>query len=419
MHDDLSNFNGTIHARGGASGNEFGGAGTVYIEGTNGTALHRVLRVDNDGAMYPWQFTLVQGLRLGPFLDGDYGDVREIGGVTWLHPDSDTTEYVFEELDIRGNAHVAVLPGLHGTDTHPHSVDAKAINGDRTGRLHIARNQTVSIDSSDIYFPVSVYLYETGYLNMPGHGRTNLREVFFEINGTFGRSSDITVDVDGRLHLTSRGNSPGLRQGAYKFDHLRIKPHGLFRVDAHINYTDVESTIVPEVESELLFIHAGGNILANWLHLKGKNVEIDKFGEISADFGGYPMTMGRGAGLPTVKIGGSVGVKGTGGSHGGRGGLSLDRSTTSFAYDSAFEPVEFGSGGGLGSDPALTGGSRGGGILRIELEETLRLEGRIHANGEDSIVAAAYAAQIMSICRAIGLLSVGNDLSGFSLTGCC
>jgi hypothetical protein len=54
MHDDLHNWNGTIHARGGLSPNEHGAAGTLYLHGTNGTALHRSLRVDNDGRDFPW-----------------------------------------------------------------------------------------------------------------------------------------------------------------------------------------------------------------------------------------------------------------------------------------------------------------------------------------------------------------------------
>lgn len=65
----------------------------------------------------------------------------------------------------------------------------------------------------------------------------------------------------------------------------------------------------------------------------------------------------------------------TGGSYGGRGGRGSNGLTTSTAYGTLYMPELYGSGGG-------DSGGRGGGVIRLDVSDMLRLEGRLRASGE-------------------------------------
>ena len=90
----------------GASDYEVGGAGTVYIEqyrdivndsSTNDTraSLHKTLRVNNNGRPYPRAATYAHG-DLRNLLDGQYDDISQSGGITWLWHSSHS--YDFDEV---------------------------------------------------------------------------------------------------------------------------------------------------------------------------------------------------------------------------------------------------------------------------------------------------------------------------------
>lgn len=99
-------------------------------------------------------------------------------------------------------------------------------------------------------------------------------------------------------------------------------------------------------------------------------------GDVSADFRGHGAEQGPGAGLRRTSHNTGAG----GGSHGGRGGRGSAGLQTSYSYDSMYEPKQYGSGGGNGLSGSV--GGRGGGRIVFEISQMLRLEGRVHANGE-------------------------------------
>lgn len=102
------------------------------------------------------------------------------------------------------------------------------------------------------------------------------------------------------------------------------------------------------------------------------DVNIAAGGSISADGKGYGPDSGSGAG-------GMGGTRGGGASHGGVGGDGLNGIGSSIAYGSVIEPVDLGSGG---SSASLAVGGSGGGILRLTVGSTLRVDGTLTANGE-------------------------------------
>jgi hypothetical protein len=126
-----------------------------------------------------------------------------------------------------------------------------------------------------------------------------------------------------------------------------------------------------------LFINAGGTFtcLSTQTDLDVtvlRNATIDTGGLISVDSEGFVAGAGAGAGLSTNSIGSGAG-------HGGNGGAStvLPGGAT---YDSAQQPVNWGSGGGLGWQWTTAGGE-GGGAIRFTVGGALTVNGRVSASG--------------------------------------
>jgi hypothetical protein len=379
MYDDLHNFNGTITARGGLGFLENGGPGTVYLQGTNGTHIHRILQVDNGGIHYPWAVVKAEG-RLHDIYLGNYSDIRMVGGVGWLHYDTNTTDYDFEELRLGGNAHMAVLTGPWRSNAQTVTLDTLLLTGDRTGMLHVGASQTFKIETADVYFPANALVYERGWLSMPTLGRTNLREVFIDVNGTLATVTKVNVDKDGWLRVSSVGNSPGLPPGSYFMEDVIVKADGRLLPLTLANRTQVTTNITR------LAVKAGGRVNFNSYHLKTYNLTVDAFGEMDGDSRGHEPGTGRSPGLDTVIVDGTytIGVGATGGGHGGRGGAAPGRLAVTQPYGSALEPDTYGSPGGygLGTNGAPQPGSAGGGKLKITCTGVVRVEGRIHVNGQ-------------------------------------
>jgi len=152
MHCSISNhYTCTVL---GESNSETGGAGTAYLECvTNGTMTKQKMTVDNNGHEYPHASNYNQGY-LRNLLDGEYADISYSGGVTWLYHSD--LQYRFKELDVRGNAHVAIL-----SDTDNEVIDVRVdfLWGDRSGVMHAGKNQTFGLTEVDVYLPANLASY--------------------------------------------------------------------------------------------------------------------------------------------------------------------------------------------------------------------------------------------------------------------
>ncbi len=102
------------------------------------------------------------------------------------------------------------------------------------------------------------------------------------------------------------------------------------------------------------------------------NLTIASGGAIIVDGEGYPQGGGTGAGQ-------SAEADGSGAGYGGVGGASATVPGGT-SYGSASQPAAFGSGGGFGGGP-LSGGSAGGGALRLNVGGILTVNGQISAAG--------------------------------------
>ncbi len=129
-----------------------------------------------------------------------------------------------------------------------------------------------------------------------------------------------------------------------------------------------------------LFVNAGGVLTCpNQTSLNvvvWENATIETGGLISVDGEGFGPGAGPGAGLSADSIGSGAG-------HGGNGGASTVL-RGGVAYDSAQQPVDLGSGGGLGWQGTGAGGVGGGAIL-FTVGGALTVNGRISAGGEAAL----------------------------------
>jgi hypothetical protein len=103
------------------------------------------------------------------------------------------------------------------------------------------------------------------------------------------------------------------------------------------------------------------------------NVSVGTNASISVARLGYAQSIGPGAGA-------MLGSKGAGAGYGGTGGASASGAVGGTNYGSATQPTDRGSGGGAGAN-AFTGGSDGGGALRLSVGGTLNIDGALSADG--------------------------------------
>ncbi|KAL4226615.1 hypothetical protein ACF0H5_014598 [Mactra antiquata] len=359
--DNVNKFNITLKAFGGTSNSESGGAGTSYLESrySNGSLNVQKLTIDNNGHDYPHAFDYSEGI-LRNLLDGQYIDISYSGGVTWLYHDDNT--YLFKELDVRGNAHVAIL-----SDTDNEVIDVRIdfLWGDKTGVLHAGRNQTFGVTDVDTYFTNNLASYRYSRIEVPA--KVTLRDVWVEINGTIEGMDVVTIENEGGLYIWSYANTDGYNEGQIIATNITVRAGGIFE--------PLAAEKVMKLNVTRLIVNGNGYVRGNHLELGATNVTIDLSGEFHADYTGYPGGEGPGAGRNANQYEGGGG----GGGHGGRGGRCISGYHSALAYDSFYKPAEMGSGGG--NSPNGDGG-RGGGILYLHIEDELRVEGRLHSNGE-------------------------------------
>jgi len=160
------------------------------------------------------------------------------------------------------------------------------------------------------------------------------------------------------------------------------------------------------LELSNLFINAGGSLtcIESQTNLDVSvlgNAVIDTNGVVAVDGNGFAAGTGPGAGLTKNSIGSGAG-------YGGNGGASsvLPGGTN---YGSMQEPVDRGSGGGLGYG-AATGGSEGGGAIRLTVGGTLTLNGSFSAEGKAGLQDNAGGGSGGSVWLTVGALAGGGAI---------
>lgn len=260
----IHNYNGSFSVRGGY-GLEDGASGTVYLEKRNGTRiLWRRLTVDNEGLSLPKAMN-----RHGNLLNifsGLYTNIDQVGSVTWL---KEARHYIFDELVLQGNSHLALYGNASNEDVY---LRANLLTGDRSAVLHIGALQKVHFHDIDVYFPVNTFVYPRGSLFLPK--RVSLREVWMYVNGSLSDSKEYVVDKDGQLHLWSGGNSEGEPEGTFVFGNISIYARGRLTATTLFGHGKMA------VQCIKMVINAGGKFISNDVHFSATNITVDAAGKI-------------------------------------------------------------------------------------------------------------------------------------------
>jgi hypothetical protein len=133
-----------------------------------------------------------------------------------------------------------------------------------------------------------------------------------------------------------------------------------------------------------------------------KNLDIAPGGTLAVDGQGYQQGNGPGAGHSVNSVGSGAGY--------GRPGGASTTAAGGPSYGSAQQPLDFGSGGGLGYG-APVGGSAGGGAVRLNVGGILTVDGLLSAYGEQFVQANAGGGSGGSIWAIAGTLAGSGDIA--------
>jgi len=232
-------------------------------------------------------------------------------------------------------------------------------------------NTEAELNSASWYGPtgVSDFYTASGLTINPIHNakRWVQYKVYFETLQASITPTLKSVSIDYALADVTISSNTSWPEGTYQIVNLTVNNGATLSI-AGGSTVNVSGTITVSANSTILFQgknttdQVGGLWAGVGVTIHAGNVQVDNGSMISADGQGYETSKGPGAGLSASD----------GGSYGGRGA-----NNSGPTYGSSLTPLDLGSGGGANSP----GWSRGGGAIRLEVTDTLTLNGQITANG--------------------------------------
>jgi len=185
--------------------------------------------------------------------------------------------YYFDELQIYGRAQLAIL-----TDPVDAQVTINFANmiGDRTGAIHISKNQVMDLEREHIDLPFSVHVYKDGFLGLSQDTHVDGVDIF--LSGTLAHIKNLTLFNKGKLWLYKDGHTPNLNASHYNFEFVHVKTDG----DLHMITNPVTE---PGITFTTIDLHVDGGGLVEGTHVyyRSENITVDDGGVISADRRGY------------------------------------------------------------------------------------------------------------------------------------
>ena len=136
-----------------------------------------------------------------------------------------------------------------------------------------------------------------------------------------------------------------------------------------------------KIKTDNIAIKNNSSLIGNF-DIDASHLTVDESSFISADGMGYPANQGPGAG-----------IDGSGGGYGGRGGGSKKNGDSAYgikgsSYGNKDYPNDFGSGGG---NTGSAKGGAGGGVININIDKVLVVNGVISSNGKSAHIGDGYA----------------------------
>ena len=349
----------------GGSNSEAGGAGTVFLYHMGED--HQTLVLDNNGYQCRDPLNVID----------DYSDLQHDSCRTWILPESGYStftdgayRYNFNELQIYGDAHFAVLP--HPGDT-PVDIFFLYMIGDRTGTVHLGDAQVMDLERYEIDLPFNVRAYAGSYLGLAPN--TIVHDVTIWLHGQLDHVENITLHHKGYLALHQGAFTTGNLSDHFHFLWVRIQDNATISILTD-PVTDPQTYFGV---TNTLSMEGAGNFFGTNMNIQCTDMVIDNGATIHADGLGYrpedPKTSTNNLGLGYTSDYGS-----SGGGHGGTSGKGAGTSFTGQPYGHLFEPKELGSAGGGGADI----GGQGGGRINIKVSSLIQIDGEIRSNGGDA-----------------------------------
>jgi len=191
-----------------------------------------------------------------------------------------TNEFTFDELQIFGNAHLAVLTEPVGEAA---TIHFENMIGDRTGAVHVGAGQTLDLERPKIDLPFNVHVYPEGFLGLAPDTYVEDIEIF--LNGTLAHIQNLTLHRDGNLWLYQEGRTEGLEAGYYNFQFVHVKTGGYIHM-----ITDPVTDHGINFETISTHIDGGGLVRGTHLYFHSTNITIDNGGTLNADYLGFRVT---------------------------------------------------------------------------------------------------------------------------------
>mgnify|MGYP001792443867 CR=1 FL=1 len=276
----------------------------------------------------------------------DYSDMSLLPGSAWLLPSSGehsfagNQSYHFEELQMYGNAHLAVR-------TEPYNQAAslffRDMIGDRTCTIHVANNQTMDLIRDKIDLPFNVRVYRGGFVGLAN--TTTIHGVTIYVHGIISFIPKIILHHNGALHLYENSRTGKQQQmNDFRFGSIRIQYGGILNMTSDpLTHKGMNLSVT------LLHIEGGGRLESSNLNVEAENISVNAKGIIDLSGRGYNYVHGKNVGVsgranPGCGSGSNGGA--SGGGHGGTGGRGKINTKVGLSYGNIYEPEEFGSSGG-------------------------------------------------------------------------
>lgn len=329
-------YSGTFQAFGGnGTGSSLsGGAGTMFFY--HSLYKHRTLMINNRGRK-----SLPKAQKIE-----SYSDVGLLPGRTWLLPSSGDhsmagdQNYHFEEIQMYGGAHLAILTDPPNRTA---SVYFRDMIGDRTGTIHIGYNQTMDLLREIIDLPFNVRVYRGGFLGLALD--TTIHGVTLYLEGVLSYIKNLTLHHGGVVHFYENSRTNNERdENSFCMDFITVQYQGVINMISNpVTHKGMKLTV------KALLVEGGGKVIASDMNILAENISINAQGVLDLAEKGYAQVHGKGSGIngPVNKGVGAGSFQGAAGAgHGGTGGRGKSYPLIGLPYGNLYEPNEFGSSGG-------------------------------------------------------------------------
>lgn len=95
----------------------------------------------------------------------------------------------------------------------------------RSGTIHVGASQTFDVDASYLDLPVSVRVYQNGWVGL-GEA-AYIRQTDVALAGTLGRTQNLTILDSGKLWLNLTGKTDGQSARSFSLGHVHLQNGGL------------------------------------------------------------------------------------------------------------------------------------------------------------------------------------------------